>query len=178
MTDARPLSTAETPIVVMGVSGVGKTTIGVQLAARLGVDFVDADDLHGPENIAKMSAGIPLVDADRWPWLDLVGAALIAEPGAVVACSALRRSYRDRLRATAPETLFVHLAAAPERVALQAEARAGHFMPPALLQSQIATLEPLEPDERGITVIVDAGPEELVDRIVHSLAGEREGSEK
>lgn len=170
--------TTDRPIVVMGVSGVGKTTVGQELARRRGASFIDADDLHSPANVAKMSAGIPLVDADRWPWLDLVGAALLAEPGVVVACSALRRSYRDRLRATAPETLFVHLAAAPERVAAQAEAREGHFMPPALLRSQIATLEPLEPDEGGITVIVDAGPDALVDRIVARLPGEPEGSEK
>ncbi|WP_136056952.1 gluconokinase [Microbacterium sp. K24] len=170
--------TTDRPIVVMGVSGVGKTTIGQELARRRGAAFIDADDLHSPANVAKMSAGIPLVDADRWPWLDLVGAALLAEPGVVVACSALRRIYRDRLRATAPETLFVHLAAAPARVAAQAEAREGHFMPPALLRSQIATLEPLEPDERGITVIVDAAPDALVDRIVALLPGEPEGSEK
>lgn len=170
--------TTDRPIVVMGVSGVGKTTIGIALALRLGIDFIDADDLHGPENIAKMSVGIPLVDEDRWPWLDRVGAVLAGDPTSVVACSALRRSYRDRLRATAPETLFVHLAAAPERVAAQAEAREGHFMPPALLRSQIATLEPLETDEGGITVIVDAGPDALVDRIVALLPGEPEGSEK
>ncbi|WP_341946771.1 gluconokinase [Microbacterium sp. LWH11-1.2] len=170
--------TPHSPIVVMGVSGVGKTTIGEELARRRGTRFLDADDLHSPANIAKMSAGIPLVDDDRWPWLDLVGAALIAEPGVVVACSALRRVYRDRLRATAPATLFVHLAAAPERVAAQAEAREDHFMPPALLRSQIATLEPLGDDEHGVTVIVDADPDELVDRILGLLAGEREQSEK
>ena len=166
------------PLVVMGVSGVGKTTVGLELARRQNARFIDADDLHSPANIAKMSAGIPLVDDDRWPWLDLVGAALDAEPGVVVACSALRRVYRDRLRATAPATLFVHLAAAPERVAAQAEAREDHFMPPALLRSQIATLEPLGADEHGLTVTVDAGPAELVDRIVGLLAGERERREK
>ena len=166
------------PLVVMGVSGVGKTTIGQELARRQGTRFVDADDLHGPENIAKMSAGIPLVDDDRWPWLDRVGAVLAAEPGVVMACSALRRVYRDRLRANAPATLFVHLAAAPERVAAQAAAREDHFMPPALLRSQIATLESLDEDEPGITVIVDAGPDVLVDRILGLLAGERERSEK
>ncbi|WP_435748683.1 gluconokinase [Microbacterium sp. PMB16] len=175
---APEVSAAGRPIVVMGVSGVGKSTVGIELARRLGLDFIDADDLHGPENIAKMSAGIPLVDADRWPWLDRVGAALAADPHPVVACSALRRSYRDRLRATAPETVFVHLAAAPARVQAQSEAREGHFMPPALLQSQIATLEPLAPDERGLTVTVDAEPDELVDRIVGLLAGERGLPEK
>lgn len=168
----------ERPIVVMGVSGVGKTTVGIELARRLRIDFIDADDLHGPENIAKMSAGIPLVDDDRWPWLDRVGAVLAGDPSSVVACSALRRIYRDRLRATAPRTLFVHLAAAPARVAAQAEAREDHFMPPALLRSQIATLEPLGDDEHGLTVTVDAGPAELVDRIVGLLAGERERPEK
>ena len=172
------MSGVHRPIVVMGVSGVGKTTVGVALAHRLHAEFVDADDLHGPENIAKMSAGIPLVDEDRWPWLDRVGSVLASEADIVMACSALRRSYRDRLCATAPDTTFVHLAAAPERVAAQAEAREDHFMPPALLRSQIATLEPLESDERGFVVIVDAEPDELVDRIVALLAGEREGSEK
>lgn len=178
MTSAGPTIGADRPIVVMGVSGVGKTTIGEELARRRGTTFVDADDLHGPANIAKMSAGIPLVDADRWPWLDLVGAALISAPGVVVACSALRRIYRDRLRATAPDTVFVHLDAAPARVALQAESRAGHFMPPSLVQSQIDTLEPLGVDEVGVTVVVDAAPDALVDRIQQLLAGEAERSEK
>lgn len=166
--------TIDSPIVVMGVSGVGKTTIGIELARRLGLDFIDADDLHSAENVAKMSAGIPLVDDDRWPWLDRVGAVLAGDPASVMACSALRRIYRDRLRASAPETVFVHLAAAPERVALQAAAREDHFMPPELLRSQISTLEPLGADEHGFTVIVDAGPDELVTRIVGFLAGEQE----
>ncbi|MFS0894955.1 gluconokinase [Microbacterium sp. 179-I 3D3 NHS] len=170
--------TSDTPIVVMGVSGVGKTTVGLALARRLGAEFVDADDLHGPANVAKMSAGVPLTDDDRWPWLDRVGTVLATTPGAVVACSALKRSYRDRLRRSAPTTLFVHLDAAPARVALQAEERDGHFMPSTLLQSQIATLEPLGPDEVGFAVAVDAGPDTLVDRIVRRLAGEREHREK
>lgn len=170
--------TVDRPIVVMGVSGVGKTTIGVELARRLGAEFIDADDLHGTANVAKMSAGTPLDDADRWPWLDLVGAALAADSTIVVACSALKRIYRDRLRVTAPDTAFVHLAAAPERVAAQAESRKGHFMPPALLQSQLATLEPLGTDEAGTTVVVDAGPDQLVERIVRLLGGEHETHEK
>jgi gluconokinase len=170
--------TFDRPIVVMGVSGVGKTTVGRELAQRLNAEFVDADDLHGTANLAKMSAGVPLTDTDRWPWLDLVGTALAADPTIVVACSALKRSYRDRLRRTAPETVFVHLAAAPERVAAQTEARVGHFMPPALLQSQLATLEPLEADEAGVTVVVDAEPDVLVDRIVDLLAHEQDLSEK
>ncbi|WP_231479926.1 MULTISPECIES: gluconokinase [unclassified Microbacterium] len=153
------------PIVVMGVSGVGKTTVGRELARRMGVAFIDADDLHGPENIAKMAAGAPLDDDDRWPWLDRVGAALAADPAVVVACSALKRSYRDRLRASAPTVFFVHLDAPRERVVAQTTARRDHFMPPALLASQLQTLEPLGPDEQGIAVTVDAAPEELVARI-------------
>ncbi|WP_231728852.1 gluconokinase [Microbacterium sp. CCH5-D1] len=157
------------PIVVMGVSGAGKTTVGRDLAHRLGVSFIDADDLHGSENVAKMAAGIPLDDDDRWPWLDRVGAALAADPGVVIACSALKRRYRDRLRASAPDTVFVHLDAPKERVTEQATARRGHFMPPALLASQLQTLEPLGADEDGITVTVDGTAGELVERIRQHL---------
>ncbi|GAA1155210.1 gluconokinase [Microbacterium oxydans] len=157
------------PIVVMGVSGAGKTTVGRDLAHRLGVSFIDADDLHGSENVAKMAAGIPLDDDDRWPWLDRVGVALAADPGVVIACSALKRRYRDRLRASAPDTVFVHLDAPKERVTEQATARRGHFMPPALLASQLQTLEPLGADEDGITVTVDGTAGELVERIRQHL---------
>nr|WP_061018496.1 gluconokinase [Microbacterium sp. CCH5-D1] len=153
----------------MGVSGAGKTTVGRDLAHRLGVSFIDADDLHGSENVAKMAAGIPLDDDDRWPWLDRVGAALAADPGVVIACSALKRRYRDRLRASAPDTVFVHLDAPKERVTEQATARRGHFMPPALLASQLQTLEPLGADEDGITVTVDGTAGELVERIRQHL---------
>lgn len=153
----------------MGVSGVGKTTVGRAIATRFGVAFIDADDLHAPANIAKMAAGVALDDDDRWPWLDRVGAALAAGPGAVIACSALKRSYRDRLRASAPAIVFVHLDAPEERVAEQATARRGHFMPPTLLASQLQTLEPLGSDEDGITVAVDAPPAELVERIGREL---------
>lgn len=157
------------PIVVMGVSGAGKTTVGRDLAHRLGVSFIDADDLHGSENVAKMAAGIPLDDDDRWPWLDRVGVALAADPGVVIACSALKRRYRDRLRASAPDTVFVHLDAPKERVTEQATARRGHFMPPALLASQLQTLEPLGADEDGITATVDGTAGELVERIRQHL---------
>lgn len=163
------MSLANRPIVVMGVSGVGKTTVGRGLATRFGVAFIDADDLHAPANIAKMAAGVALDDDDRWPWLDRVGAALAADPGVVIACSALKRTYRDRLRISAPAVVFVHLDAPEERVAEQATARRGHFMPPALLGSQLAALEPLGSDEDGITVAVDAAPAELVERIRQHL---------
>ncbi|WP_353807514.1 gluconokinase [Agromyces sp. SYSU T00194] len=142
-------------IVVMGVSAVGKSSVGAALAARLGVPFADADDLHPRANVEKMAAGVPLTDADRAPWLDLVGDALAAsDDGLVMACSALRRTYRDRIRSRAPETVFVHLHGDPEMLAARAAARTGHFMPPALLASQLATLEPLAEDEPGVAVDV------------------------
>lgn len=160
------MSTPAHPLVVMGVSGVGKSTIGALLAARTGRPFIDADDLHPPANIAKMSAGGPLSDDDRWPWLDLVGAALASEPAPVIACSALKRSYRDALRAHAPDARFVLLQASDSRLQHQTTSRSGHFMPPALLASQLAALEPLESDEAGIVIDVDAEPAELVARIL------------
>jgi gluconokinase len=139
------------PVVVMGVSGAGKSEIGARLAEALGVPFVDGDDLHPAANVAKMAAGIPLDDEDRWPWLDLVGARL-AEGPRVVACSALKRTYRDRLRAAAPRTAFVEIDV--DRVTLleRVQERPGHFMPASLLDSQLATLEPLGADETGCRV--------------------------
>lgn len=150
----------------MGVSGSGKTTVGTLLAARLGMPFVDADDLHSAADKAKMAAGVPLDDADRRPWLDAVGARLAASPTPVVACSALRRSYRDRLRAAAPDALFVHLAGAETVVATRLDGRHHEYMPASLLDSQYAALEPLTPGERGMVVDVGAPPVELVDAIV------------
>ncbi len=143
-------------IVVMGVSACGKSSVATEIATVLGVRFVDADLLHPPANIAKMSGGSPLDDADRWPWLDVVGDELASGPGAVVACSSLRRRYRDRLRSAAPGVVFVHLDGAEELLAARAAARHGHFMPPGLLRSQLDTLEPLESDERGIVIDIDA----------------------
>ena len=140
-----------THIVVMGVSGCGKSTVGELLADRLGIPFLDADDLHPAQNLAKMARGIPLDDADRWPWLASVGRELAASPeGAVVACSALRRSCRDLLRAVVPALRFVHLVGTPEQLAARMHARERHFMPVSLLDTQLATLEPLGRREHGI----------------------------
>jgi len=151
----------------MGVSGTGKSTVGVALADRLGAAWVDGDDLHPPANVAKMAAGVPLDDADRAPWLDRVGAWLAehgSAAGGVVACSALRRAYRDRLRAAAPTTFHVHLDGPVEVVAARQAGRPGHFMPASLLASQLALLEPLAPDEAGVVLDVRRGVEELVEQ--------------
>jgi carbohydrate kinase (thermoresistant glucokinase family) len=143
-------------IVVMGVSGSGKSTVGAALATRLGIGFVDGDALHPAANVAKMHAGVPLDDADRWPWLDAVAGTLAAsETGVVVACSALKRAYRDHIRQRAGGCRFLYLAA-PERVAHgRVAGRRTHFMPGSLVASQYATLEPPAPDE-GDVLTVDA----------------------
>ncbi|WP_421990680.1 gluconokinase [Roseococcus sp.] len=147
-------------ILVMGVSGCGKSTIGARIATALGLPFADADAFHPPANVAKMSAGIPLADADRWPWLDSLGAWLAAEgQGGVIACSALKRAYRDRLRGWVPDLQLVHLAGPPELIAARQGAREGHFMPPSLMASQFATLEPPGPDEAALIldIAMEAG---------------------
>lgn len=136
-------------IVVMGVSGCGKSSVGLALAEALGARFIDGDDLHPEANKAKMAAGIPLNDDDRWPWLDLVGEAL-AESNTVVACSALKRVYRERILAAAPGTFFVHLHGTRELLAQRMNARPNHFMPVSLLDSQLNTLELLGADEPGV----------------------------
>jgi gluconokinase len=137
-------------LVVMGVSGSGKSTIARRLADTLGWDFLDGDDLHPPANVARMSAGVPLEDADRWPWLEAIAAwmahAQASGRSAVVACSALRRVYRDRLRQAAPGVRFVYLQVAHAELARRMRGRQ-HFMPPALLGSQLATLEEPASDE-------------------------------
>jgi carbohydrate kinase (thermoresistant glucokinase family) len=150
-------------IVVMGVSGAGKTSVGVALADRLGLGFVDADDLHPPANVEKMRAGTALAEADRMPWLDLVGAALAEArpPGVVVACSSLRRAYRDRLRASAPDTAFVALEGDEALLAERIGGRRGHFMPATLLASQLAAYEAPDADERAVRVDVADGVDEI-----------------
>jgi beta-N-acetylhexosaminidase len=151
-------------VIVMGVSGSGKTTIGKQLARRMAGVFADADSFHPPANIEKMKAGHPLTDEDRWPWLATVGSELAAagNGGLVLACSALRRSYRDAIREQAPDTVFLHLHGSKEVLKARTEGRTGHFMPPALLDSQLATLEPLEADEAGVVVDIEAPVQQVV----------------
>jgi gluconokinase len=161
-------------VVVMGVSGCGKSSVGAALSAQLGIPYIEGDDLHPPENVAKMARGEPLTDADRWPWLDRVAQTLATRAPVIVGCSALKRSYRDRLRAGAGGPLhFVHLTGTPALIAARMAARKGHFMPPALLDSQFATLEPPGPDEGAITLdIADTLPD-MVATAAAALRGSR-----
>lgn len=153
-------------VVVMGVTGCGKTTVGLRLAGQTGAEFADGDDFHSPDAVAKMAANVPLDDDDRLPWLERVGEWLAASPNRVVACSALKRSYRDIIRAYAPDVMFIHLRAPQPvleaRVARRAKAT-GHFAGPGLLDSQYAILEGLQDDEVGASIDVrDATPEGAV----------------
>jgi gluconokinase len=158
-------------VVVMGVAGTGKTTIGPLLAARLGVPYAEGDDFHPQANIAKMSAGHPLTDEDRWPWLDAIGSWAYGRAGlgGVVSSSALKRSYRDRLRAAAPGVVFVHLTGDRALIEDRMAHRHGHFMPTELLDSQFATLQPLEADEAGVAVDVSGSPEQIAERAMTAL---------
>ena len=160
-------------VVVMGVSGSGKTTLAQILSTRLGRVVAEADEFHPPENIAKMSAGVPLTDADRGPWLVALRDWLTEQAGAgrstVVTCSALRRTYRDVLRSARGRVRFVHLSPAADLLARRVAARTGHFMPPALLPSQLATLEPLDDDEDGLVLDTDQPPQAVADQVIAVL---------
>jgi gluconokinase len=159
-------------IVVCGVSGSGKSTIGERLADRLDVPFCDGDDLHPDANRRKMRAGIPLDDDDRRPWLADVGRWLAEhEDGGVVACSALKRSYRDLIRGTCPDAWFAQLVGDEEVIIERQRSRKQHFMPPSLMPSQFADFEELQPDEAGLAVDVGPPPDELVAEIVKRLCG-------
>ncbi|WP_035813214.1 gluconokinase, GntK/IdnK-type [Jiangella gansuensis] len=157
----------------MGVSGSGKTTVARRLAEVLDRPFAEADDFHPPANVAKMAAGTPLTDEDRWPWLEIVRDWLSEQTkaghSAVVTCSALRRAYRDVLREAAGPVRFVHLDGDPELIAERMRHRKGHFMPPVLLRSQLDTLEPLEPDEDGVRIPVTGTPDEIVEDALKQL---------
>jgi gluconokinase len=157
------------PIVVMGVSGSGKSTVGAALAQRLRVPFADGDDLHPLANIAKMTAGQPLDDDDRYPWLEAIGQWLADHhDGGVMSCSALKRKYRDQMRRHCPDVEFLHLSGTPEVIGKRQASRPGHFMPASLLQSQFATLEQLDADERGTVIDVDQNIDSIVESYVAS----------
>ena len=160
------LTVAPQHIVVMGVSGCGKTTVGEGLAAALGWPFDEGDRYHPPANVAKMSAHVPLTDADRWPWLEALAARIAAHERAgessVLSCSSLKRAYRDLLRTGAPRVRFLHLAGDKAVLAARLAARTDHFFPADLLDSQYAALEPLQPDEDGVEVDVALGPDAQV----------------
>ncbi|HLW25342.1 MAG TPA: gluconokinase [Steroidobacteraceae bacterium] len=157
-------------LVLMGVSGAGKSTVGALLAERLGSPFLEGDALHPAANVRKMRAGVPLTDIDRRDWLAALAQrledAVRTGRGLVVACSALKRAYRDMLREHAPGVLFVHLSGSPALLEERLARRHDHFMPPSLLDSQLATLEPLAPDEHGFSVSIEQRPLEIVEEIV------------
>ncbi|MHA7263420.1 gluconokinase [Arthrobacter sp. TMN-37] len=161
------------PLVVMGVQGSGKTTVGTLLAARLGAVFVDGDDLHPEHNRRLMAAGTPLTDTERLPWLRAVGARLAegGDGGIVMACSALKRSYRDLLRSFAPDSVMVHPHGPMEVVAERVAGRTHQFMPPALLMSQYEVLETLQQDETGVTIDLAQPLERIVDQAVEFVEG-------
>jgi gluconokinase len=164
----RPMS-----VVVMGVSGSGKTTVGKLLAERLGWQYQEGDALHPPENVAKMSAGTPLTDTDRIPWLHRIAARIDdwrsrGESG-VVTCSALKRAYRDIIIGNRPDVGLVHLKGSRELIGRRMAARKGHFMPTALLDNQFATLQEPSPEERAISVDIGGTPAEIVDEILRQL---------
>ena len=163
-----PVSSAA---VVMGVAGCGKTTIAEAIAARLGSRFIEGDKLHAPQSIAKMSAGIPLTDEDRWPWLARIGERLGGTDSAVAACSALKKSYRVAISQAAGRAIaFVFLKGERALIEQRMHLRTGHFMPASLLDSQFKTLEPPTPDENAIALDIAEPPDEIVERAVTFLS--------
>ncbi|SER85139.1 gluconokinase [Corynebacterium cystitidis] len=150
-------------IVVMGVSGSGKSTIGHMLGEQLGLPYKDGDELHPQRNIDKMAEGIPLTDDDRWPWLQLIGEWLADHPeGGLIGCSSLKRSYRDKIREFAPDAIFVHVHGQRDLLFSRMSVRPGHFMPASLLDTQLEILEPLGDDEVGKVFDIENPPAEIV----------------
>jgi gluconokinase len=166
-------------VVVMGVSGCGKSTVGRLLAAGLGVDYVEGDELHPPENVARMAAGIALTDDDRQGWLQALAARLAAARaqgrGLVLSCSALKRAYRDVLRSGAPDTRFVHLHGQRAVLATRMAEREDHYMPPSLLDSQLATLEPPGDDERALRFDIAQPPAAIASAALAALQSTPQG---
>lgn len=169
----RAESAPTTTVIVMGVSGSGKTTIAKAVVDRTGWVFAEGDEFHPPANVEKMRAGHALDDEDRWPWLDSIatwiGEQEAAGRDAVVTCSALRRPYRDLLRRGHPSVEFAHVTAPPELIAERVTNRKGHYMPPSLLESQLATLEPLTPDEPGAVIVTEGSPDRVAARVLAAL---------
>lgn len=163
----------DTILVVMGVSGSGKTTVAVGLAAALGVEFLEGDKLHPPANVEKMKNGTPLTDDDRWPWLGAIAARIdawrVRGQGGVITCSALKKSYRDVLIGDRPQVRIVYLKGSHALIHQRMAARKGHFMPVGLLDSQFATLQEPGPDENPIIVDIGGTPEEIVAAIIRQL---------
>jgi len=172
---SRPRSETARLIVVMGVAGCGKSTVGSALAAALGGTFLDGDAYHPQSNIEKMSRGEPLTDDDRWPWLKRLAKALVEHEGTVIGgCSALKRSYRECITEAAGQpVLFVHLAGSKALIAERMNARSGHFMPPSLLDSQFDTLEAPGSDENALTVNIDGSVRHIVDEITAQIGAGR-----
>jgi gluconokinase len=162
---------------IMGVCGTGKTTVAAVLAERLGCELAEADDFHSAANVAKMAAGVPLEDSDRWPWLQQIAAWVqerdLAGRPSVVTCSALKRAYRDVLRTGSPRIFFIHLVGSRELIIERMGQRTEHFMPTSLVDSQFAILEPLGPDERGVVLDVTRSPEALASSALAAFANTR-----
>ena len=176
--DSAPSIPATTSIVVMGVSGSGKTSAARELTRQLGWEYIEGDDLHPEANVAKMAAGHPLEDEDRWPWLrriaDVIGEHEAAGTSLVLTCSALKRSYRDLLRDGHPSVWFAHMQVSQQVLADRLAQRKGHYMPPSLLDSQLATLEPLGDDEPGAVIDGDGPLAETVAELLGDLREERQ----